>query len=236
MDEYGDVLYNLYGSTEASWIRIATPSDLRRHPDTAGTPPLGTVVAARCRRCRGARRDGRIFCGNARWSSRATRRGSRRSSSTGWSPRGTWGIVPTGSISSTVGTTMVISGGENILRGRRPARSSGPAVLPYWSRRAPIPTSPAASGVHRARAGCRTVGRRRARSGARSQRPVEYVPRRSSSMSCPQHDRQDPHPGAPGPLRLTRARGGMRVRSHFNPVRRPRVAWAGRVPISQPSS
>jgi acyl-CoA synthetase (AMP-forming)/AMP-acid ligase II len=45
MDEYGDVLYNLYGSTEASWVCIATPADLRRHPDTAGTPPLGTRVA-----------------------------------------------------------------------------------------------------------------------------------------------------------------------------------------------
>ena len=43
-DEYGDVLYNLYGSTEASWVCIATPHDLRRHPGTAGTPPLGTVV------------------------------------------------------------------------------------------------------------------------------------------------------------------------------------------------
>jgi acyl-CoA synthetase (AMP-forming)/AMP-acid ligase II len=45
MDEYGDVLYNLYGSTEASWVCIATPGDLRRHPDTVGTPPLGTRVA-----------------------------------------------------------------------------------------------------------------------------------------------------------------------------------------------
>ena len=44
MDEYGDVLYNLYGSTEASWACIATPEDLRRDPDAAGTPPLGTVV------------------------------------------------------------------------------------------------------------------------------------------------------------------------------------------------
>jgi acyl-CoA synthetase (AMP-forming)/AMP-acid ligase II len=45
MDVYGDVLYNLYGSTEASWVCIATPADLRRHPDTAGTPPRGTRVA-----------------------------------------------------------------------------------------------------------------------------------------------------------------------------------------------
>ncbi|SFP91925.1 AMP-binding protein [Actinomadura madurae] len=45
MDEFGDVLYNLYGSTEASWVTIATPADLRAHPDTAGTPPPGTRVA-----------------------------------------------------------------------------------------------------------------------------------------------------------------------------------------------
>jgi acyl-CoA synthetase (AMP-forming)/AMP-acid ligase II len=44
MDEYGDVLYNLYGSTEASWASIATPADLRRAPATAGRPPHGTRV------------------------------------------------------------------------------------------------------------------------------------------------------------------------------------------------
>ncbi|TDB97456.1 AMP-binding protein [Actinomadura sp. 7K534] len=45
MDEFGDVLYNLYGSTEASWVTIATPADLRARPDTAGTAPPGTKVA-----------------------------------------------------------------------------------------------------------------------------------------------------------------------------------------------
>ena len=44
MDAYGDVLYNLYGSTEASWVSIAAPADLRRDPTTAGRPPRGTVV------------------------------------------------------------------------------------------------------------------------------------------------------------------------------------------------
>ena len=44
MDEFGDVLYNLYGSTEASWVSIATPEDLRREPQSSGTPPRGTVV------------------------------------------------------------------------------------------------------------------------------------------------------------------------------------------------
>ncbi|MBW8482122.1 AMP-binding protein [Actinomadura parmotrematis] len=45
MDAFGDGLYNLYGSTEASWVTIATPADLRRRPDTAGTPPPGTRLA-----------------------------------------------------------------------------------------------------------------------------------------------------------------------------------------------
>jgi acyl-CoA synthetase (AMP-forming)/AMP-acid ligase II len=44
MDRLGDVLYNLYGSTEVAWATIATPKDLREAPGTAGRPPRGTVV------------------------------------------------------------------------------------------------------------------------------------------------------------------------------------------------
>jgi acyl-CoA synthetase (AMP-forming)/AMP-acid ligase II len=44
MDEFGDVLYNLYGSTEVAWATIATPADLRDAPGTAGAPPRGTVL------------------------------------------------------------------------------------------------------------------------------------------------------------------------------------------------
>ena len=44
MDRFGDVLYNLYGSTEVAWATIATPKDLREAPGTAGRPPRGTVV------------------------------------------------------------------------------------------------------------------------------------------------------------------------------------------------
>jgi fatty-acyl-CoA synthase len=44
MDLFGEVLYNLYGSTEVAWATIATPSDLRAAPGTAGRPPIGTVV------------------------------------------------------------------------------------------------------------------------------------------------------------------------------------------------
>ncbi|HEY5197164.1 MAG TPA: AMP-binding protein [Solirubrobacteraceae bacterium] len=44
MDLLGDVVYNLYGSTEVAWVTIATPADLRAAPGTAGTPPRGTTV------------------------------------------------------------------------------------------------------------------------------------------------------------------------------------------------
>jgi acyl-CoA synthetase (AMP-forming)/AMP-acid ligase II len=44
MDLFGDVLYNLYGSTEVAWATIATPKDIRQAPGTAGKVPRGTVV------------------------------------------------------------------------------------------------------------------------------------------------------------------------------------------------
>ncbi|GAA4434585.1 AMP-binding protein [Actinokineospora soli] len=44
MDTFGDVLYNLYGSTEVSWASIADPTDLRAAPTTAGRCPIGTKV------------------------------------------------------------------------------------------------------------------------------------------------------------------------------------------------
>ncbi|MFC4127922.1 AMP-binding protein [Nocardia rhizosphaerae] len=44
-DDYGEILYNLYGSTEVSWASVAGPEDLRAAPTTAGRPPLGTRIA-----------------------------------------------------------------------------------------------------------------------------------------------------------------------------------------------
>jgi fatty-acyl-CoA synthase len=44
MNEFGDILYNLYGSTEVAWATIATPDDLRAAPGTAGRPPIGTTL------------------------------------------------------------------------------------------------------------------------------------------------------------------------------------------------
>ncbi len=44
MDLLGEVVYNLYGSTEVAYATIATPADLRAAPGTVGRPPLGTTV------------------------------------------------------------------------------------------------------------------------------------------------------------------------------------------------
>jgi acyl-CoA synthetase (AMP-forming)/AMP-acid ligase II len=66
MDVYGDVLYNLYGSTEASWASIAVPKELRAAPGTAGRPPRGTRLAILSDRGAELPPDavGRIFVGN----------------------------------------------------------------------------------------------------------------------------------------------------------------------------
>jgi acyl-CoA synthetase (AMP-forming)/AMP-acid ligase II len=66
MDRFGDVLYNLYGSTEVAWATIATPEDLRAAPGTAGRPPRGTVVKLLDEEGNevGDGETGRIFVGN----------------------------------------------------------------------------------------------------------------------------------------------------------------------------
>ncbi|WP_063063995.1 acyl-CoA synthetase [Nocardia violaceofusca] len=45
LDYFGDVLYNVYGSTECALITVASPEDLRKSPSTAGRPPLGIRLA-----------------------------------------------------------------------------------------------------------------------------------------------------------------------------------------------
>jgi acyl-CoA synthetase (AMP-forming)/AMP-acid ligase II len=66
MDVLGDVLYNLYGSTEAAWVSVAGPEDLRAAPGTAGRPPLGTSIRLLDEHRREVPRGapGRIFVSN----------------------------------------------------------------------------------------------------------------------------------------------------------------------------
>src|SRR5437763_2605011 len=66
MDVFGDVLYNLYGSTEVAWATIATPGDMRTAPGTAGKAPRGTVLKIVDEEGREvpSGETGRIFVGN----------------------------------------------------------------------------------------------------------------------------------------------------------------------------
>lgn len=43
-DTFGDVLYNVYGSTEVAVATVATPQNLRTAPGTVGKPPVLTTV------------------------------------------------------------------------------------------------------------------------------------------------------------------------------------------------
>ena len=67
MDQFGDHLFNVYGSTEVAYATVASPADLREAPGTAGRPPYATVVrildedGEEC----AAGEAGRIFVGNS---------------------------------------------------------------------------------------------------------------------------------------------------------------------------
>ncbi|MGH2754400.1 MAG: AMP-binding protein [Actinomycetota bacterium] len=45
MELFGEVLYDLYGSTEAGWVAIATPDDIKENPKSLGKPTDGIEVA-----------------------------------------------------------------------------------------------------------------------------------------------------------------------------------------------
>lgn len=44
-DTFGNVLYDLYGSTEAGWVTIATPRDIEERPTSVGRPVPGIELA-----------------------------------------------------------------------------------------------------------------------------------------------------------------------------------------------
>ena len=120
MDAFGDVVYNLYGSTEVAWATIASPADLRAAPGTAGRPPRGTAV-----RLLGPGDDevatgetGRIFVGNRLLFSGYTGGGSKPVVD---------GLMATGDVGHFDSDgrlfvdgrddDMIVSGGENVYPG-----------------------------------------------------------------------------------------------------------------------
>ena len=64
---FGDVLYNLYGSTEVAVASVATPADWRQAPGTVGRVPVGCTVRIyddRDQRVTAPNVTGRIFVGS----------------------------------------------------------------------------------------------------------------------------------------------------------------------------
>ncbi|HEX6969422.1 MAG TPA: AMP-binding protein [Micromonosporaceae bacterium] len=118
MDVYGDVIYNLYGSTEVSWASIATPAHLRSNPNTAGTPPVGTRIAILDRDGNPVPMGqvGRIFVGNEMLFEGYTS-GATRESYRGMLATGDLGHVDADGLLYVDGREddMIISGGENVF-------------------------------------------------------------------------------------------------------------------------
>ena len=118
MDRFGDVLYNLYGSTEVAWATIATPEDLRAAPGTAGRPPRGTVVKLLDEQGDEvpAGQTGRIFVGNEMAFEGYTGGGGKESMG-GLLSSGDVGHFDAGGRLFIDGRDdeMIVSGGENVF-------------------------------------------------------------------------------------------------------------------------
>ncbi|MFL6239428.1 MAG: AMP-binding protein [Actinomycetes bacterium] len=120
-DTYGDVIYNMYGSTEVAYATVATPQDLREAPGTVGRPLRGAVVRLLDDNGNEVPQGGvgRIFVGNPMTFQGYTSGGDKDRVA---------GLVATGDVGRfddagrlTVegrDDDMIVSGGENIFPGQ----------------------------------------------------------------------------------------------------------------------
>jgi fatty-acyl-CoA synthase len=118
MDLLGDIVYNLYGSTEVAYATIATPADMRAAPGTVGRPPQGTTITLLDQDGNDVPRgeSGRIFVGSALQFEGYTGGGSKET---------VRGLMSTGDIGhfDEAGRLfvdgrdddMIVSGGENVF-------------------------------------------------------------------------------------------------------------------------
>lgn len=116
LEEFGPVLYNLYGSTEVSWASIATPEEMLREPGTAGKPPLGTRLAIVDDRGEPVTpgETGRIFVGNEMLFDGYTN-GTSKESMNGLMSTGDLGYLRDGLLFvAGRDDEMIVSGGENV--------------------------------------------------------------------------------------------------------------------------
>jgi fatty-acyl-CoA synthase len=133
MDALGDVVYNVYGSTEAALATLATPADLRAAPGTAGRPLPGTRVRVLDGRDRElpAGQTGAVFVSSPLASEGYSGGGHKRS---------VGGLLSTGDLGHLDDhgrlfidgreDEMIVSGGENVYPGEvEDLLVSHPAIL-----------------------------------------------------------------------------------------------------------
>jgi acyl-CoA synthetase (AMP-forming)/AMP-acid ligase II len=117
MAEFGDILFDLYGTTEAGWATLATPADLRAAPGTVGRPAHGVVVAVLDENGSHVPPDrvGEIYVGSGLAFNGYSGGGSRRTVRDLMST-GDLGCVDRAGRLFVVGRTddMIVSGGENV--------------------------------------------------------------------------------------------------------------------------
>ena len=122
MDEFGPVLYNLYGSTEVAWATIATPQDLREAPGTVGRPPPHTrlEILDEDGRPLPAGRTGHIFVGHEMLFEGYTDPAQARRVVDGMMTPGDLGHVDEQGrlFVDSREDDMIISGGENVYPGQ----------------------------------------------------------------------------------------------------------------------
>jgi fatty-acyl-CoA synthase len=118
MDLLGDVVYNLYGSTEVAYATIATPADMRAAPGTVGRPPLGTTIKLLDENGNEVPRgeSGRIFVGSSMQFEGYTGGGSKEVVA-GMMSTGDIGHVDEAGRLFVDGRDddMIVSGGENVF-------------------------------------------------------------------------------------------------------------------------
>jgi fatty-acyl-CoA synthase len=119
MDEFGDVIYNLYGSTEVAWATIASPAELRAAPGTAGRAPRGTRLEILGDDDRPVPRGqtGRIFVTNEMLFEGYTGGGGGKDVVDGLMSTGDVGRLDSDGMLFVEGRDdeMIVSGGENVF-------------------------------------------------------------------------------------------------------------------------